>query len=362
MFTGSVSPLHHIKGISIVTLSTEGERIPPLVTHWRPTLGTTDHDQAIIVDCDMNKELLVQRALLATRLRGLLLWDGPRRSLGKKIRLTFTGYFDARVVSDLDVQLYIRGLRSKAELHGALIGSLGLFNDRAALLMEFGHVSAVQDVLDSIDGIALVSPRLALISTPHLPERWSQILTQQTTADPTTAISCIRLRPSQHGGRPWAKPEILPSQLRSLKAKATYRASSGISPLRSTLRVSDLATGRREDIMLSIVQQMAATVQVPFRFNDGNSVMKAYDCKPKRDYMGHWEGTIEFECGTHEELQAIYRRFHNNGIEMSGTCAIVEVENNISDLTATPNTEPTTANASIPSHPLGRAIGTPWPS
>ena len=98
--------------------------------------------------------------MLATRLRGLLLWDGPRRSLGKNERLTFTGYFDARVVSDLDVQLYIRGLRSKAELHGALIGPQGLFNDRAALLMEFGHVSAVQDVLDSIDGLAATCAHL----------------------------------------------------------------------------------------------------------------------------------------------------------------------------------------------------------
>ena len=112
---------------------------------------------------------------------------------------------------------------------------------------------------------------------------------------PATAISGIRFRQSQQGGRAWAKPEMLPSQIRSLKARADFQPISPTEALRSTLRILELCTGRWEELLQKVVFLMGASTHTPFNLSNNATGIKACDYRPMRNFLGHWDGAVEFE-------------------------------------------------------------------
>jgi hypothetical protein len=115
--------------------------------------------------------------------------------------------------------------------------------------------------------------------------------------------------------------------------------------------------------MQYLVAEMTTAIQTPFRFNNGSMGMRPYDWRTFRDYLGHWSGAIEFECGTRAELQLIYDKFHGSGVEYNGVSAVVEIENKFIDLAtivnhaATNNVAGNAEHRNVSSHPLGQATG-----
>ena len=75
--------------------------------------------------------------------------------------------------------------------------------------------------------------------------------------------------------------------------------------------------------MEEVVTAMGAAIESSFQANAGNTALKDYEWRPYRDHFGDWKGTIEFVCGTPEELQKIFDKLHGNGIEANGMCAVV---------------------------------------
>jgi hypothetical protein len=356
-------PLHHIKAITMFTLSTVRESTMILSTQWRPTLLEDNGGLSIIVDCPEVEELKVHRALVATRFAGLVSWDGPRRSLASKgidKRITITGYFKKSSITALDVHLYVTILRNIPELTNALIGSQSLFAEPAAMIVDFGHPRAMVASRDFIEEAIFVSPRIALVTSPKRTEEWCQLITLQLHSTPMDAITTVRFRKSR-GGRAWARPEALPTQIRSTKARAPLQTPSQLESskqrLRTTIAISSVATGEVEALMSLIMHHIGSIIQNPFHRSTGTAPMRPYDWKPMMDATGKWTGRIEFECSNTEEIKAVYSKMQGCGIEIQNTCYILELENHLLDL---PTTVPTTSDDSRPtiaSFPLQ----TPYP-
>ena len=346
VFSGHTGPMHHVKSIAICTLSTTGVITETTSTQWRHTLGHGSSGPTLIVDCKSENELSTHRALIEANLPGLLSWTGPRKSIGSRgndRRISFTGYFDEQAVSNLDMRLYTRTLRNNQVLGEALIGQQDLFTDPGALLVDFGHVRALTQAIDSVDECVLVSPRLALVTTPCRTEHWRVVMTSQLASDPLGAITKIRFRQSQHGGRPWATPEALPMQIRSARnraaqAQATTAGATQRNELQSTLRLSDAAAGRTDELLSLILQKIGGVTNVGFRPVEDERTLQPYEVRPIRTQLGKWTGTLEFACASSAELRAIHTSLHGNSIEISGICAIVEVENDFKDLTCVEST------------------------
>ena len=356
VLTGQIGPLHHMKSISIFSLSTSGEPCQSLTTQWRPTLATTGKFLALVIDCEKRKELTIHRALIGSRLRGLTGWEGPKRSLGNKgedQRSTFIGYFNHPGVTDIDLQLYISILRRQPELQGVLIGPLNLFTEPGALLVEFGHTKALIDALEPVENIVLVSSRLALVTTPERSEHWCALLTRQLETDPLGAITKLRFRPSRHGGRAFAKPETLPSNIRQMKAKAASRppaAADGTAhELQSTVRISEIPTGTPDDLLLYTIQQLGAAITVPFNQKTQQGPLNAYECRPTRDALGKWTGAIDFKCASQQELGRLYSKLQGSAIELNGTCCVLDITNSFLHLASS------TASTSLMGVPTSEA-------
>ena len=366
VFPGNICPLHHVKSIAIFTLSTTGEITTSLTTQWRPTLNHTPGGHHIVVDCPRSDQLMVHRALMTTQLRGLLNWDGPVRSLGNKaddLRVAFTGHFDEKEVNVLDLKLYVRILRARPGLDQAIIGSQSLFIEQAAVIVDFGHPRAFIGNEEMIEEMVLVSPRMALMTTPRQADDWCQLMTEQFRSDPLSAITRIRFRDSR-GGRPWARPVALPGQIKATRARARPQTASAKEQakqqLRTTVTISSMATGRKEELQACIMDHISAVIQKSFQRSTSDSPLRSYEWKPILDELGEWRGAIEFECVWQEEVNMIYSKMQGSGIELQGTCCILEFENLFMQLAVTIPTrmEPlastldgTMAGAALSHHP-----------
>lgn len=195
-------PLHHIKAVAMFTLSTIRESTMMLSTQWRPTLFKDNGGLSIVVDCPEVEELKVHRALVATRLAGLVSWDGPRRILASKgidNRITIRGYFKKSSITALDVHLYVTILQNIPELTNALIGSQSLFAEPATMIVDFGHPRAMVASRHLIEEAIFVSLRMALVTSPKRTEEWCQLITLQLHATPMDAITTVHFRKSRGG-------------------------------------------------------------------------------------------------------------------------------------------------------------------
>ena len=68
--------------------------------------------------------------------------------------------------------------------------------------------------------VLLLSDNMALIRTEVPHQTWSKILSDLMRDSPGCCPLRVKWRPSQHGGRPWAQPDVTSKQLQSVRARA----------------------------------------------------------------------------------------------------------------------------------------------
>ena len=244
VFSGNNGPLYHVKSLVLVTLATFAQDRPQSMISWRGTLVSEDHGPIIWVDTDAVIELATRRVLAGTNLAGLLRWEGPLRSFGSSQlsrRICFRGYFEARTVTALAVQLHIKTLKSQPGLGTALIGSQSLFTDPSTLLAEIPNVGAATEIASLADEIVLASPSLAILHTSCSQIRWEEALTELLQNTPEYAVEKLKWRQSRHGGRPFAKPVALDVRRERTRASLAARnaaTDTGEAALTSIITVN----------------------------------------------------------------------------------------------------------------------------
>ena len=356
VFPGQSGPLHHVKAIAVLRLSTCGATTPPVTLNWRPTLLEDSSGPAIVVDFYGTEELSVHGALKKMLLPGLIRWDGPRRSLGSKgpaQRLYFVGFFDESHVTDLDMHLYVDNLRNQDPLNRALIGRRALFTDRTAMVVDMGSPTAIEAMRDWTNEVVLVSARRALIRTAWSAEHWAHELSDQHTVTPLDAITRVRHRPSILGGRTWAKPQALPTTRRRAVARASRAPTTPSEARRISLSTSivfsDSPSGHSDSLPGRLMTQISTLTGTPWQMQqEGGPLL------PRR-WRSENEHRITAQCSTVDDLNQLYHHIHNASMEIDGMPCLVEVENLFHDAPPAPPIPPYTA-APSPASPLEVAM------
>ena len=161
--SGAIGPLHHLKSLVLVTLSTDGATVPAQIRDWRSSLFEQETGPAILIDCKEEEELVTHRTLAGLHLMGLIFWEGPRRSRGatrEQGRVVFTGHFDRCKTSELEIRLHIRYMKQQGGLQGGLIGSRSLFNNRNAMIIEMGQPSAIEEAFQIMEEVVSIGKKL----------------------------------------------------------------------------------------------------------------------------------------------------------------------------------------------------------
>ena len=333
VFSGSVSPLFHLKSLVMITIAGSGATMPMRMIQWRPTMADFDSGRAIHVDCNSEEELLTHAVLTRCALPGLVGWDGPRRSMGSASaapRSLFVGFFHRGETTDMDIRLHISHLRGQAGLQGVLIGSRSLFNNKASMLVDMGGPRAIEEMLNLTDEVVLVSRRLAIILSGSTAREWEEAITTQALRDPLDSVEKIRFRGSRNGGRPWVKPAILEPRARGDRAKATVARlppkMAEVARLRFTMGFQDVSTCSANSLTEVLIQKATQMTGIELKAHEGSGPLQPREWEPIKDHSGKWLGKVVIQARSEGDFRVFSERLQGLGVEVDGVCLVLEVE------------------------------------
>ena len=329
VFSGSSGPLYHVKSLVVVTLAACKHAVPHSMLSWRNTLVSEVHGPIIWVDTDAKAELQTRRALAATKLAGLIRWEGPCRSFGtspSSQRIYFRGYFDERWVTALTARLHVTTLKSQQSLGRALIGSQSLFTDPSALLAEISSVQAAKEIAPLCDEIVVVSSQLAILHTSCSKTLWEERLTELLQKSPDSSVDKLKWRPSRHGGRPWVKPITLDARAVRARALAAARedkeaAVSAVVTIHGSLGAAPFA------LIQKVMDRIAESLGVILEPADPDNALRTYQWREFRDAADECTGAIKLTLSTPCEVQLLFARVRGAAVEVGGQQMFVEVQN-----------------------------------
>ena len=329
MFSGSSGPLYHVKSLVVVTLAACKHAVPHSMLSWRNTLVSEVHGPIIWVDTDAKAELQTRRALAATKLAGLIRWEGPCRSFGtspSSQRIYFRGYFDERWVTALTARLHVTTLKSQQSLGRALIGSQSLLTDPSALLAEISSVQAATEIAPLCDEIVVVSSQLAILHTSCSKTLWEERLTELLQKSPDSSVDKLKWRPSRHGGRPWVKPITLDARAVRARALAAARedkeaAMSAVVTIHGSLGAAPFA------LIQKVMDRIAESLGVILEPADPDNALRTYQWREFRDAADECTGAIKLTLSTPCEVQLLFARVRGAAVEVGGQQMFVEVQN-----------------------------------
>ena len=219
------APAALTRSFSVFALAPCAPKAQPAFVNWKATLLEEDDAHVICIDAPAEKAVTVGRALEGLAKAAGLTWQGPTKSAGScpsARRVAYRLLISKAGCPALGVSLTLKRIRASPGFEHAVVGPTNLVNDPTARIYEFTSPLALDAARNLVDEALLISPTEALIHTTAPKETWEDRLTQLAAEDNDHAGLQVKWRREAHGGRPWAKPKVLDSVMRSLAAD--YRA------------------------------------------------------------------------------------------------------------------------------------------
>ena len=332
VFTGPVRPLHHLKSIALVHVSTEGPPSPHTLVPWKTTLVDRDLGHTIVIDVPFACIDHVHRTIGKIHLIGLLGWDCARRSPAHSPlapRQSICGYFDPSKVSLLDVSLIVRKLKAALPTEHVFVGSHTLFHEPSSFVLDFGDANDLGRYSDLFQEVLLVSKRRAVFTTMHPKDMWEPILTEHMLEDPGKAVVSIKYRKVLDlPNSVWCKPLVIEQQVAKRKAQqhlaSRIPSERPLISLSAHLRVTGLPHVCHDAICNELMLKVSETTQVPLT-----------KCNSDFPAPGEWticyrpDGTFAQEVlvqlPSDDALTSLLMHVNGSGIRVGGRNLSIEV-------------------------------------
>ena len=299
----------------------------------KSTLLLGGHHTCIIIDCAYDCMLSASRALLVLPDIGFIRWEGPLASLGSSrdlSRCMFKGYLNESASAELNISIATSAVRRTLKEHKveALVGSSNLFADQTTLLCDMGRVSALEAANELVEEVVVLSSSKAIILSRASRGAWEVLLTQKFSEDAESCIKKVRHRPSCQGGRTWAKPLALESQIaakrvRDQDANAGRQASEPVGLLTIRGPLGAYPEELKNALVLSISERMNISTS---RGNPSLS-LQPYEWMEVRNGHGDWNGQIRLQLSSWEEMSSLRSLLVSSVVELDGEQRSVEVFN-----------------------------------
>ena len=104
-------------------------------------------------------------------------------------------------------------------------------------------------------------------------------------------------------------------------------------------------TGKPDDLMHQAASLLSAASGAQFNHTNNITALQSHEWTGLRDERGRWTGQLRFACASLSELKQIYSNVHGSGIELHGTCCILEIESLFVNMSVgAPSPAPTTSH------------------
>jgi len=336
VFTGAVGPLHHMKSLAVFHVSNSnmlpGQIADPKVVSWKSNLLDADLGTMIFVDVPMMQVYDINMILHDLKLKGLTGWEYARRSNAHTSTLprqVICGYFDRRLVSEMDITLTVRLLQDKLKGDNIFIGSSLAFRDETAFMVEFGDVCILDEYQDLCQEILIVSGRKALVTTLHPREAWEPRITKSMLDSPLSAISSIRFRTALGmKNNTWLKPALTNTQLEAGKQRALLCKKTLDEQSRQArqvqLKVEGLPQVHHERVCMELMSKVCEVAKIPL-VKSGLPIPRPHEWAPCYRSDGSFAQQLTLHLQSDDEISALIRSVHGSGVRVGGVNMSVEV-------------------------------------
>ena len=318
--SGLHAPMHQVKSLSMVTLSSVEGTGRWSMMQPRGSIGQGADYDLIIVDVSDTDEVDLLTRMGRVPVDIVSAWSGPTRAAssaaGSKCiiytgRLTQGGGWAARV-SLLQVKEVLQGV-------DAIIGLHSTYSNAETILIDVTCPAAALKVQAFLEDAVLVTPGLLIARSTASEAQWRQRVEDIFKEQDDAYVERVRYRPSEGGGIITAAPALTEQK----ELKKYIRLGSDGKELQVVLRLVGEYIGARLDEVSAFVKMMAEASQVPLLPQAVEVVTEAFQWKPMLDARYGWKGYVLTRVNTTEEVIRIFRTLDGKAINVAGGGKIV---------------------------------------
>ena len=324
--TNSEAPSQLKKAFSLIKLNATGAQAEPQMLSWREEFIYNDSNHVIWVDMPAKGSISTMADI--GRKHGDLVedWEGPLRSPAtsrQEQRVVFKVYLREGDTTEFEGIFLAKDINADLGHQGIAAAPQSLLTDRSARIMEFTHVRALRKTARWLDSVLVVAPRLALIhSTTSRPD-WEGKMTQMMRDVPEEAISGIKWRKSQHGGRSWAKPAMCEAQIKGLVQQTLHVRDDG--ELQKVMISIPGSLGKQPDgLMQKLVHEIGKILGNTVGLVDSEADLSDYKIWPDKGTNNTWKGSLILMCSSAPQAEQTMASLNGKPIIINGHRAAIQ--------------------------------------
>ena len=346
IMAGKNSPIHARKCLALITLGHNTPTLtPPTPTQilaWQPNFYEVRTHNTIWVDVPHEHRWHIHSLISTFKLPGLTHADRPRPSPGHRAeapRSTIHIHFDNAMGSELMQNVIVNWLTKTLQVYQPLIGLQSTITNPTARMLDITSPTGAYLVSHLCDNIILITPRLAIITTPSTSAAWTQLMTHCWHNDPTHCALTLRLRESTNArNKKLAEVTATKEQMSAARARKGHQE---IPPnpdkpltLRATLDFPSNTDANSTSWPPHMMAHLSTTTRIPMQQHLPENGMELGTWKPLLNFEQNWTGKILLQCRTAEELLLIYKTVQNKGVNIQGHMTSIQMHSDYVDLEA----------------------------
>ena len=230
----------------------------------------------------------------------------------------------------LDVAIAITAIRQILRGYEveALVGSSNLISDQGSLLCDMGQIVALEAASELVDEAVVLSPSRALILPRATSASWEVFLTRMFSQDADNCIKKLRHRPSCNGGRTWAKPMALESQIAAKRSrdKDTKSGTHAPDPV-GLISIRGPLGAYPEELKQALMHSIGVHLGLTVTRGDPARSLQPQEWMEVRGGNGDWNGQIRLQLASLTELASLRSLLDSSAVELEGELRTVEVFN-----------------------------------
>ena len=207
------------------------------------------------------------------------------------------------------------------------MGSSRTFTEPSSLICEFDRVGSLLGATSLIEDVVVLSQSRALVLPKATSAMWEVFLTAQFQQKADQGITKLRWRPSRHGGRTWAKPLALDSQIAAKRARDrdSVRPDSQTPDPSGLIIIRGSLGAKPEELMEALLAAIGRSLNISLARGRPLLSLQTHEWAETRKGDGSWSGQVRIQLATWQELQALKTLLDSSVIELDGEHRAVEV-------------------------------------
>jgi hypothetical protein len=316
-------PVEMRKGLTVLNVNgLHGDIGAPKMISRQRLLGHCEVDHVILVDVAAEVQFQTRRVLTMVAEASGLSWEGPFRSLGSshgQKRLTCRLYTPRGEGTELGQHMLTMALRKDPLLQYAVVGPEQLLNEPGARVLELTTLAAVPGFSDLLgDAVVLNAAEVLFLSSAPLAD-WEERLTRVLKDDPSTAGIQVKWRRMVHGGRPWAKPRLLDSMVRTVTQRAKKTAGRAtVDDDVAQLRLEGPLGSRPEELLTEVMRKVGELLQEDLRPQKNDRKLEMGQWRMSMDMSGRPTGRVDVRLASLQRIAEAQRMIAQTAVLVNG--------------------------------------------